>query len=108
MLTVSKQALNSKIADLEFDTATRSIKRGKQPLSLTATGRKILEALMRNTHRVVSRQEIEHIVWGDDPPQSDSLKIHIHSLREAIDKLFGSALLRAIRGAGYRICSVEE
>jgi DNA-binding response OmpR family regulator len=97
-----------KVADLEFDTATHSIKRGKQQLSLTATGRKILEALMRNTHRVVSRQEIEHIVWGDDPPQSDSLKIHIHSLREAIDKPFGSALIRTIRGAGYRICSVED
>ena len=97
-----------KVEDLEFDTATHSIKRGSTPVSVTATGRKILEALMRNTHRVVSRQEIEHLVWGDDPPQSDSLKIHIHSLREAIDKPFGSCLLKTIRGAGYRICSSHE
>ena len=97
-----------KVEDLEFDTATHSIKRGDTTVAVTATGRKILEALMRNTHRVVSRQEIEHLVWGDDPPQSDSLKIHIHSLREAIDKPFGSCLLKTIRGAGYRICSSHE
>ena len=97
-----------KVEDLVFDTATHTIKRGDTTVSVTATGRKILEALMRNTHRVVSRQEIEHLVWGDDPPQSDSLKIHIHSLREAIDKPFGSYLLKTIRGAGYRIFSSHE
>jgi DNA-binding response OmpR family regulator len=97
-----------KVEDLEFDTATHSIRRGDTSVSVTATGRKILEALMRNTHRVVSRQEIEHLVWGDDPPQSDSLKIHIHSLREAIDKPFGTSLLKTIRGAGYRISSSHE
>ncbi len=97
-----------KVADLEFDTATHSIRRGEQVLALTATGRKILEALMRNSHRVVSRQEIEALVWGDDPPQSDSLKIHIHSLREVIDKPFDSHLIRTIRGSGYRICADDD
>lgn len=92
-----------RVGDLEFNTATHSVRRGETAISITATGRKILEALMRNTHRVVSRQEIEHVVWGDDPPRSDSLKIHIHSLREAIDKPFGMSLLHTIRGAGYRI-----
>lgn len=97
-----------KVADLELDTATHSVRRAQRPLALTATGRKILETLMRNSHRVVSRQEIEHLVWGDDPPQSDSLKIHIHTLREAIDKPFDSCLLRTIRGAGYRLCVADE
>lgn len=92
-----------RVGDLEFNTATHSVRRGETPISITATGRKILEALMRNTHRVVSRREIEHVVWGEDPPRSDSLKIHIHSLREAIDKPFDAALLHTIRGAGYRI-----
>ena len=97
-----------KVADLELDTATQSVRRAAQPLALTATGRKILETLMRNSHRVVSRQEIEHVVWGDDPPQSDSLKIHIHTLREAIDKPFGSCLLQTIRGTGYRLCATDD
>ena len=67
------------------------------------SARKILEALMRNTHRVVLRQELEHLVWGDDPPQSDALKIHIHTLREIVDKPFPTALIKTVRGAGYRL-----
>ncbi len=91
------------VADLEFDTATCTIKRAGHTLSITATGRKLLEALMRNSHRVLSRDELEQLVWGDEPPRSDALKIHIHSLREAIDKPFPTALLHTIRGAGYRL-----
>ena len=97
-----------RVGDLEFDTATQSIKREDKTLAITATGRKILDALMRNSHRVVSRAEIEHIVWGDDPPQSDSLKIHIHALREVIDKPFKVALITTVRGAGYRITNDHE
>ncbi|TDJ67947.1 MAG: winged helix family transcriptional regulator, partial [Proteobacteria bacterium] len=88
--------------------ATQSVKRAGTSLPITATGRKILENLMRNTNRVVSRAEIEHLVWGDDPPQSDSLKIHIHALREVIDKPFDVALITTIRGAGYRISNDHD
>jgi DNA-binding response OmpR family regulator len=97
-----------RVADLEFDTATLTVRRGDRALCLTATCRKILEALMRNSHRVVSRHEIEHLVWGEDPPQSDSLKIHIHTLREIIDKPFDSPLIHTVRSAGYRICAASE
>ncbi len=97
-----------RVADLEFDIATQSVKRADSLLRITATGRKIPEALMRNSNRVVSRAEIEHLVWGDDPPQSDSLKIHIHALREAIDKPFEVALITTVRGAGYRIANDHD
>ena len=97
-----------RVGELEYDTATQAIKRGDTVLPITATGRKILETLMRNSNRVVSRAEIEHVVWGDDPPQSDSLKIHIHALREIIDKPFDVALITTIRGSGYRITNDHE
>jgi DNA-binding response OmpR family regulator len=109
LLALTRRAVNFnhapllKVADLELDTATLSARRGTRALCLTATARKILEALMRNTHRVVLRQELEHLVWGDDPPQSDALKIHIHMLREVVDKPFPSALIKTVRGAGYRL-----
>ena len=96
-----------RVSDLELDTATHSVKRAEHTLLITATGRKILEALMRNSHRVLSRPEIEQAVWGDDPPQSDSLNIHIHALREVIDKPFDKPLITTIRGAGYRLCDNE-
>jgi DNA-binding response OmpR family regulator len=97
-----------RVADLEYDIATQTIRRADSVLAITATGRKILEALMRNTNRVMSRAEIEHLVWGDDPPQSDSLKIHIHALREVIDKPFDNPLITTIRGAGYRITNDHD
>ena len=97
-----------RVADLEFDVATQIVKRGDQPIAVTATGRKILETLMRNSQRVVSRAEMEQVVWGDDPPQSDSLKIHIHALREVIDKPFDKCLIKTIRGAGYRLTGDQD
>ena len=97
-----------KVGDLEFDTATYSIRREGKNIAVTATGRKILETLMRNTHRVVAKSEIEQVIWGDDPPRSDSLKIHIHTLREVIDKPFSSTLIITVRGVGYRIVEAHE
>jgi len=97
-----------KVGDLEFDTATYSIRREGKNIAVTATGRKILETLMRNTHRVVAKSEIEQVIWGDDPPRSDSLKIHIHTLREVIDKPFSSSLIITVRGVGYRIVEAHE
>lgn len=97
-----------RVGDLEFDVATQVVRRAGKVLKITATGRKILEALMRNSNRVISRGEIEQLVWGDDPPQSDSLKIHIHALREFIDKPFDRPLITTIRGTGYRITDDRE
>lgn len=96
------------VADLVLDTATCSARRADRKLNLTATSRKILEALMRNTHRVVARSELEFLLWGDDPPQSDALKIHIHSLREAVDKPFATPLIATLRGIGYRLCAEQD
>lgn len=97
-----------RVAGLELDTATQTVRRDGQFIRLTATGRKILETLMRNKHRIVSRDEIVSAVWGDDPPQSDSLKIHVHTLREAIDKPFDCGLIKTIRGSGYRIVEPDD
>ena len=92
-----------RVGDLEYDTATQSIRRAGRFLQVSTKDRQILELLMRNSHRVVSRREIEQTVWGDDPPESDTLRIHIHSLREVIDKPFDLPLIVTVRGSGYRI-----
>lgn len=97
-----------RIDDLLFDVAAQTVRRGAHALAVTVTGRRILEVLMRNTHRVVPRSELESAVWGDDPPRTDSLKIHIHALREAIDKPFERSLLQTIRGSGYRLHACRE
>jgi len=97
-----------RVGDLEYDLMTQSIRRSGSDIDLTVTSRKILELLMRNCHRVVSKQEIEQVVWGDSPQSSDLVRIHIHTLREAIDKPFAVALLQTFRGIGYRLIADHE
>ena len=97
-----------RVGDLTYDVMTQDIRRGEQAIALAATPRLILELLMRNTHRVVSKQEIEQVVWGDEPPSGDLVRIHIHTLREAIDKPFTRPLLRTVRGVGYRLSTGDE
>ena len=58
---------------------------------------------MRASPKVVSREEMESAVWGDQPPDSDALKAHLHVMRNVIDKPFESPLLRTVRGVGYQI-----
>ena len=96
------------VADLSYDIQTQEIRRADSILNLATTSRKILELLIRNSHRVVSKQEIEQFVWGDSPESSDLVRIHIHTLREVIDKPFAIPLLHTIRGMGYRLYFNDE
>jgi len=97
-----------KVHDLEYNTATQTVRRAGKSIPLTMTERKILRVMMQNTHRVLSRSEIEGMVWGNERPGSDSLRIHIHSLRESIDKPFDNPLIITVRGSGYRIAAPDE
>jgi DNA-binding response OmpR family regulator len=77
--------------------------RGDQEIELAAISKKLLELLMRNSHRVVPKLEIEKTIWGIPPDSRDLVRIHVHTLRDAIDKPFATPLLHTIRGIGYRL-----
>ncbi|MGD8568320.1 MAG: response regulator transcription factor [Gammaproteobacteria bacterium] len=91
------------VGDLTFDTDTLTVKRQDKTITLTPTGLKILELLMRKSPQVVSRPEIEYALWGEDPPSSDALRSHMHSLRLAVDHPFNSALIHTVHGIGFRM-----
>ena len=91
------------VGDLTVDTATLSVMRSGQDLTLTPIALKILTVLMRASPAVVSRTDLERKVWGDVLPDSDALKSHLYSLRKVIDKPFEQALLHTIQGRGYKI-----
>ena len=97
-----------KVADLEFDPDTQIVKRAGRRLDLNPSLRTLLEVLMRNTHRVVRRTELEAALWGDDPPDGDVLRAHIYSLRSSIDRHFQRKLLRTVHGTGYRLSDEPE
>jgi DNA-binding response OmpR family regulator len=62
-----------------------------------------LQALMEASPAVVTRQELESRVWGEELPDSDSLRVHIHGLRALLDKPFETAMIQTRHGIGYRI-----
>lgn len=100
----SSETLNRlKVADLVFDLDTLSVRRAGQAVSLPVLPLKILELLMKRTPSVVWRRDIERAVWGDSPPDSDSLRVHMHTLRSAIDPPGLPPLLHTVRGVGYQL-----
>lgn len=94
--------------DLRFDTSTGKISRAGQTLVLTPTGSKILNKLLRDAPKLVVREVLEREIWGDNPPDSDALRTHIHALRLAMDKSFPYPMLVTVPGSGYRLAMCNE
>jgi DNA-binding response OmpR family regulator len=92
-----------KIGDLVVDTATLSVERAGQKLSVTPIGFRILTVLMRASPAVVRRGDLERQVWGNILPDSDTLRSHIYNLRKIVDKPFDRQLVHTIQGSGYKI-----
>ena len=97
-----------KVADLVYDLDTLHISRAGQTLKLNPLGMKLLEILMRKSPAVVRREVLEDALWGDDCPDSDSLRSHVHQLRQVIDKPFSKPLLHTLHGVGYRLAEGEH
>jgi len=93
--------------DLSFDTARYEVHRAGKRLTLTPTGYKLLACLLQAAPRVVTRQELERAVWGEDPPDSDALRTHLHALRQTVDKPFDHRIIKTIPGVGYRVAAPE-
>lgn len=93
-----------RVADLEVDLGARSARRGTVELSLGKAPFNLLEALIKSSPNVVSRRELEAVLWGDDPPDGDLLRSHMYALRRAVDRSTdGPALLHTVHGVGYRL-----
>ncbi|NND81614.1 MAG: response regulator transcription factor [Gammaproteobacteria bacterium] len=91
------------VEDLQLDTGTLEVVRAGQTLDLSPIGLKILTVLMQESPKVVSRSQLEHAIWGDVLPDSDTLRSHMYNLRKQVDKPFDKPLLQTIQSRGYRI-----
>ena len=97
------------IADLTLDTLTQRVKRGGKLISLASKEFAVLECLMREPERVLSRTQIAEHVWNYDVfNQSNVVDVYIRNLRRKIDDPFELKLLHTIRGSGYRISPESE
>jgi DNA-binding response OmpR family regulator len=91
------------LGELRFNTATMEVTRAGRTLVFTPTGYKLLASLLRAAPRLLSKETLERDVWGEEPPNSDALRTHIHALRQTLDKPFSSAMLKTVHGLGYRL-----
>lgn len=95
-----------RVAALELDPGSMRASRDGVELQLSPIGLRLLAILMRESPRVVSRQEIEREIWGNDLPDSDTLRSHLYNLRKVLDKPFDHPLLHTVQSAGYRIADL--
>lgn len=72
-------------------------------LRLSPTGFIILEQLLKDAPGVVRREQLEHLLWGDEAPEGSALRNHIHELRKVIDKPFDIPLLETVPHLGWRL-----
>ncbi|MGB3622634.1 MAG: response regulator transcription factor [Ketobacter sp.] len=93
--------------DLTMDLTRRQAQRGGQPLHLSPVGWKLLEALLRESPAAVSREKLQASVWGDDPPDSNSLKVHMYNLRKVLESDSEQTLLHTVKGYGFALYSAD-
>ena len=96
------------VADLVLDPETLRVERAGQQISLPPIPLKLLMLLIRQSPRVVPKRELERRIWGNERPDSDALRTHLHVLRSAIDKPFETPLLRTVHGMGYQLAAPDE
>lgn len=97
------------IGDLVLDPAAKAVSRAKRRLSLTAREYQLLEFLLRNKGRVLSREVIYEHVWSSS--FSGTLKIvdvYVNYLRGKLDRDFHPKLLQTVRGLGYVLREEED
>lgn len=91
-----------RVGDLELDRLSRRVTRAGQDITLQPREFRLLEYLMRNADRVVTRTMLLEHVWDYHfDPQTNVIDVHVSRLRAKIEKDFDKPLLHTVRGAGY-------
>jgi two-component system, OmpR family, response regulator len=98
------QSVPLQIADLVLDQGAREVRRGNRLISLTKTEYAILELLMRNAGRVVTRESLIDSVWGGRSDiESNTLDAFVRLLRAKVEAPAEARLIQTIRGVGYSL-----
>src|SRR5262245_18878526 len=93
-----------KVADLELDTMTRKVTRGRRVLDLTPRELDLLEYFLRHHDHLVSREMLAHDVWKEPrraTPLDNVIDVHIARLRKKVDQDLSHKLIHTVRGVGF-------
>ena len=98
-----------RVADLELDTARRVARRGGRGIELTTKEFVVLEYMMRNAGRVLTREQISEHAWDANyDPFSNVIDVYVARLRRKVDVADEPPLIETVRGAGYRLATPER
>jgi DNA-binding response OmpR family regulator len=89
--------------DLRVDTGQRLVTRDGVAVELNRSCYRILVELMSRAPDVVTREDLEHLLWGDMRPASDALRSHVYALRKAIDAPCEASLIDTVHGVGFKM-----
>lgn len=89
------------VGDLTLDRGTREIFRDGRRIVLNPIGYTILKRLMEAFPIVVTRAELEMLLWGEDYPKSDALRSHLYQLRRSLEMPSKKRMLHTVHGVGY-------
>ena len=93
-----------RVGDLEMDTVRRGVRRGGRAVDLKPKEYALLEFLMRNSDRPVTKSLIIEHVWNIHfDSVSNVVEVHINSLRNKVDRGFDAVLIHTVRGVGYML-----
>ena len=99
-----QQLTHLKVADLELDPVSHRVWRGKTEIVLTNKEFALLEYLLRNRNRVLTRTSIIDHVWGlTHDPMTNIVDVHVRALRAKIDRSSSLSLITTVRGVGYML-----
>ena len=99
------------IADLEINSTTHEVFRNGENINLTAKEYSILEFMIYNKNRVLSRLSIAEHVWGDNFDlfsMTNFVDVHIKNLRKKIESDSGNHIIQTVRGVGYMLKDNNE
>lgn len=96
------------VEDLVLDPDLMHISRAGTSIKLPPIAIHVLKIMMRESPNLVTREKIEHEIWGEETPDSDTLRSHLYSLRKHIDKPFEKKLIHTVSGLGYKLCSEDR
>jgi DNA-binding response OmpR family regulator len=96
-------AVTLRVGDLTYDPATLEFQLAGRNCAVSPLMRRLLVRLMQDSPRVVTNEDLERDIWGEDVPEGGSLRSHIWTLRQTIGDPTGSVRLQTVRGAGYRL-----
>jgi DNA-binding response OmpR family regulator len=91
------------VGDLKIDLRINEVERQGKVINLSVKDFQILSLLAEAYPNAVSKRHILERIWGTDVPETDAVRSHMYTLRNAIDKPFNSAMIKTVHGIGFRL-----